>query len=91
MIRPTIDEVWLRISAHQGERFETISGRPFSYTVSAGRLVTDRTSFPLSFRDFETALDLVPCAGPGEITRVVRGPSYIWAILHDARVRQADW
>ncbi|MHB1341351.1 MAG: hypothetical protein ACYC77_07135 [Coriobacteriia bacterium] len=87
----TIQTVWNRISSRQGERFETVTGRPFTYTVSGRTLVTDRTDFVLSTSDFAKALDLVPISGPGEISSLVRGSSYIWAILHDERIRQGTW
>ncbi|MCL4553907.1 MAG: virion tegument protein [Actinobacteria bacterium] len=83
--------VWSRISSLQGERFETVSGKPFTYTVSGNSLVTDRTDFVLSAADFAKALELVPISGPGEISSLVRGSSYIWAILHDPRIRQGEW
>jgi hypothetical protein len=33
----------------------------------------------------------VPLEGPGELAGLVRGQSYIWAILHDTRIRKKDW
>ncbi len=87
----SIREVWGRIIAHQGERFETVTGKPFSYRASDDVLVTDRSDFPLRSGEFEKALAVAPSDGPGEISKLVRGPSYIWAILHDPRIRQTDW
>jgi hypothetical protein len=87
----TISEVWQRIRAHQSEQFETITGLPFTYTVSGNMLVTDRTDSQLHLGEFEKALALVPLDGPGKISMLVRGPSYIWAILHDPRIRRTDW
>ena len=83
--------VWARISNLAGKRFTTKTGKPFTYTVTNDALVTDRTDYLLGRRNFETALAHVPCGGPGEINQTVRGPSYVWAILHDARVRRSDW
>lgn len=88
---PSMAEVWRRIDALQGEHFETIRGLAFSYSVDGDILVTDRTDYPLRVAEFAKALELVPLAGPSEITKLVRGPSYIWAILHDPRVRASDW
>jgi len=65
---------------------------PFTYTVSDNVLVADRApAFPLHASDFEKALARVPLMGPGEITNSVRGLAYIWAILHDDRIRGNDW
>jgi len=86
-----IDEVWSRVIARAGEPFETITGKPFTYAVNGRVLTTSRTAFGLSQSDFSRALRLVPLDGPGEITGLVRGSAYIWAILHDARIRQHEW
>jgi hypothetical protein len=89
--RPSIDEVWGRIRAHQGETFHTKTGLPLTYTVTDNRLTTSRSHVALSVTGFSTVLKRVPVASPAHINSEVRGPSYIWAILHDPRIRQADW
>lgn len=89
--RPSIDEVWRRIEAYQSEEFTTKTGKPMTYSVSGRRLTTSRTDYPISVTDFAKALEIVPFDGPGAVTWDVRGPAYIWAILHDARIRQSDW
>jgi len=83
--------IWQRIRAHQNEPFKTIKGLPFTYAVSGNVLTTDRTDFPIQSSEFEKVLDLMPVVGPGEISNLVRGPSYVWAILHDRRIRGTDW
>lgn len=88
---PSLDEVWRRIEAHQGETFHTKSGLPLTYSVAGRTLTTSRTDYPISATDFAKALEIVPFDGPGAVTWDVRGPAYIWAILHDARIRQSDW
>ena len=89
--RPSAGEVWRRIVALEGERFETKTGLEFVFTVRGETLTPSRTRCVLSLREFEQALALVPLSGPGEINRLVRGPAYVWAVLHDRRVRGADW
>jgi hypothetical protein len=32
------------------------------------------------------AYELAPLSGPGEINKLVRGSSYVYAILHDERI-----
>ena len=91
MSKPSISAVWDRIAAHSGERFTTKSGLPFTYAVKGSVLTTSRTDFGLSKADFGQALELVPFDGPTRINDVVRGPAYIWAILHDRRVRADQW
>lgn len=88
---PSIDEVWRRIEVEAGGTFHTKTGVPLTYSVAGARLVTDRSDYPLHISDFAKALELVPIERPGMINTLVRGPGYIWAILHDARIRQADW
>lgn len=88
---PSIDEVWRRIEAHQGETFHTKRGFPLTYSVSGRTLTTSRAKQGIGVLDFAKALEIVPFEGPGAVTWDVRGPAYIWAILHDPRIRQRDW
>jgi len=86
-----ITEIWERIKAHQHEEFVTKRGLSFTYEVRGNRLVTDRPSeYPIQATEFEKALAVMPVPGPGRL-RHLRGPSYIWAILHDPRIRGNDW
>ena len=87
---PSIETVWIRITAHAGETFHQIKGGEFSYLVAGGHVVPDRTNQQIPKSHFEQALAYVP------LTRTVplqnlRGPSYIFAILMDNRIRQSDW
>ena len=36
----SIDDVWKRICALEGEMFQTKTGRPFTFTVSVGPIIT---------------------------------------------------
>jgi hypothetical protein len=83
--------VWARIESHAGQRFATKSGRPFTYAIGREGLVTDFTDHPLAKANFAEALKQVPFDGPGRIAQKVRGPAYVWAILHDVRIRGKDW
>ena len=83
--------VWTRIAAHAGQRFATKTGRPFVYAIERDALVTDRTDYALSKTNFSEALKQVPFDGPGNIAQTVKGPAYVWAILHDSRIRGTDW
>jgi hypothetical protein len=80
------DVIWGRIVALQGEQFATISGLPFTYHVDGDALYPSRTNYRLSRGDVAKAYAKVPISGPGAINNEVRGPAYIWAILHDQRV-----
>ena len=83
--------VWARITSHAGQRFSTKTGRSFTYRIRHDALVTDCTDHPLAKANFSEALKQVPFDGPGRIAQAVRGPAYVWAILHDSRIREKDW
>lgn len=86
-----IETIWKRLKQLEGQEFRTIRGLPFTFKINKDYLVTDRTNYNLSKTDFSKALKLVLLKGPGFINDLVRGPSYIWAILHDNRVREENW
>ena len=84
-------EVWDRIVKSTGKVFYTKKGLKFSYAVEGSVLALDRTKYPLTMKDIMSAYRHVPLDGPGELAGLVRGQSYIWAILHDNRIRKKDW
>lgn len=85
-----IDEVWSRITAHTGEKFYQIRGGEFTYEVSGGHVHPDRTKQQIPKSHFEEALGYVPLENTIPVQHL-RGPSYIYAILMDSRIRQSDW
>jgi hypothetical protein len=82
--------IWKRIKSLEGESFKTRRGLEFTYEISDDVLYPSRTSYRISQSEFQKAYDLMPIKGPGEISQLVRGPSYVWAILHDPRIRTTD-
>jgi|WetSurMetagenome_2_1015567.scaffolds.fasta_scaffold48977_2 hypothetical protein len=91
VLKPSFAEIWKRILACEGEEFKTTSNLPFSYEVTGNFLCPSRTDFNISKADFAKAYELVPINGPGVITKLVRGPAYIFAILHDERISKNEW
>ena len=89
--KPSIDQLWLRIKRYAGEEFRTKTGKVFTYEVSGNVFHSSRTDYNISKTQFEKALALVPFDGPGIINYIVRGPAYVWAVLHDRRIREQDW
>lgn len=85
-----IDTVWSRIERHAGDTFEQKGGGEFSYQIEGTRVVPDRTNRKIGKAEFAKALELVPLDGPGEINHL-QGPSYIYGILMDSRIRENDW
>ncbi len=85
-----ITTIWARVEAHAGECFHQKRGDDFRYEVHGGCVIPDRTNRFLPRCEFEKALQQVPLDGPGEI-RHLQGPSYIYAVLMDRRIRGDDW
>ncbi|WP_321429635.1 hypothetical protein [uncultured Methanolobus sp.] len=85
----SFNEVWSRIIEHAGKEFKTKTGKPLTYIVKGNLIVPCRTKYNLSKSDFEEVYKRLPLSGPGEINDDVRGPAYIWAILHDERIVSA--
>lgn len=85
-----IEAVWARIKAREGEEFRLVRGARFVYVVARGSVVPDRTAYPIARSEFAKALELVPLRGPGEVRDLVRGPSYVYAILADPRISAGE-
>ena len=86
-----IDEIWKRIKDHEGEVFETKSGKHLKYEIDGEILHPSRTKRNIHKKNFEKCLEHLPLEGPGEISNSIQGPSYVWAILHDKRIRKTEW
>ncbi|MBO8138246.1 MAG: hypothetical protein H0Z40_08945 [Desulfotomaculum sp.] len=82
---PDFNKVWNRILSNEGETFRTKTGKEFTYIVVKDCLIPSRTDQKITKADIKKAYKLIPFNGPGVINNTVRGPSYIWAILHDNR------
>lgn len=87
----SIDDVWDRIEIHSGETFYQIRGGEFTYIVDGGHIYLSRTQQRIPKSHFEKALAFVPLRNTGPLQEKFRGPSYIFAILMDDRIRQCDW
>lgn len=81
--------VWSRIESRARELFHQKRGGEFTYAVSGSSLVPDRMNRVLPRSDFER-LQRVPLDDPGQV-QDLQGPSYIYAILMDQRIRGEDW
>lgn len=82
--------VWKKIEARAGESFRQIRGGEFTYSIHSGCVVPDRTNRQLPRSQFEKAFDLVPLENTKSV-QDLQGPSYLYAILMDARIRRQDW
>ncbi|MEI3265852.1 MAG: hypothetical protein V8R85_01330 [Frisingicoccus sp.] len=52
----TIENLWEKIRALEGESFHTVKGLPFTYRVKGGELFTDRKKKSITRATFERAL-----------------------------------
>jgi hypothetical protein len=91
MPKSSFEQVWKRIVAFEGKEFRTITNLPFTYELKGNSLCPSRTEYNISRSDFAKAFELVPINGSGVISKLVRGPSYIWSILHDPRISHKEW
>jgi hypothetical protein len=60
----SIDALWARIAAHEGETFQQIRGRQFTYEVHGGYLRPSTTNQNIPRSHFEESLALVPLQNP---------------------------
>jgi hypothetical protein len=84
-------DVWQRIILNGGKVFYTKRMLKFKYQVKQNAVLIDRVEYTLTRKDFMSAFRHVPLEGPGELIGLVHGQNYIWAILHDKRIRMNDW
>ena len=84
------EEVWTRIRSHAGEVFVQIRGGEFTYVAHRGYVVPDRTNQNLPRAHFGVAFEFVPLEDTTSIQHL-RGPSYLYTILMDPRIRRSDW
>jgi len=87
---PDLVDIWRRIKLHAGEQFKQILGGVFTYKVKDEHVIPDRTPQRIPRSHFQKALNLVPLHSTVPI-QGLRGPSYIYAILMDQRIRQHDY
>jgi hypothetical protein len=88
---PSIEEIWIRLKSCEGEDFETKTGKAFRYEIRGNLFLPSRAKQQISKAEFGKVLDMVPLDGPGQISQLVRGSAYVWAVLHDRRIRREDW
>ena len=90
----TQDEIWRRISEHQGEFFQTHQGLWFTYRLAgpAGtELRPSHSDLAIPRADFERVMPLLPLADPRKIAKFVTGYPYVAAVLSDPRISLGDW
>jgi hypothetical protein len=84
------ETIWQRITSLEGETFTQIRGGEFTFKLVGTSLALDRTNQVISRDQFEQAAALLPFTDTQPLQHL-RGPSYLFAILTDRRVRKSDW
>lgn len=79
---------WNKLFQHEGEEFRTVTGLPFTYEMKGGSSIkVSRANQVISKINFEKALKCMPLTGPGEISGLVRGSAYVYALITDERMK----
>ena len=81
-----MEAIWENIKRHEGEVFYTVSGLEFTYQVVVEKLIHTRIKVAISKSAFEKAIILNP-QKPSDLHNDVVGPSYIYALISDSRIR----
>ena len=84
------EPVRARIEAHAGSFFKTDAGRWFTYEVDGSFVLPSQTELRIPYSDFEVAFPLLPVPA-AKLNKFVKGPAYVWAILHDPRISNGEW
>ena len=91
LLKPSFAEIWKRIIVSEGEEFRTNTNLPFTYEINSNSLFPSGTEYKIPKTEIAKAYELVPINSPSVITKLVKGPSYILAILHDERISKKEW
>lgn len=86
-----IEVIWKKITAMEGEIFRQKQGQQFTFSVKGEAIIPSTTNWIIPKTSFEKALELVPLKNVAVIQRLCQGPSYVYAILMDQRIRKDLW
>lgn len=86
----TFDTIWSRIKSNEGSPFYQIRGQEFTFEILGQAVAVSTTNQNIPRSHFEEATHLLPLNNTVSVQHL-RGPSYIFAILMDKRIRQQDW
>ena len=86
----SFDAIWARIKANERNTFRQIRGQEFAYSASSAAIIPSTTNQTIPRAHFEKASSLLPLENTVPVQHL-RGPSYLFAILMDSRIRQEDW
>lgn len=82
--------IWDRIKASEGLEFRQIRGKQFTYAVVGSAIIPSTTNQNIPKAHFKEASALLPLKNTVAVQHL-RGPSFIYAVLMDSRIKQTDW
>jgi hypothetical protein len=82
--------VWKRIKDCEGQEFSQIRGKTFTYECIGNIIIPSTTNHQFAKSEIKKAYELCPLENTVPIQKL-RGPSYLYAILMDNRIRMNDW
>lgn len=85
----SIDTVWKRIKRFEGQWFRLIRGKQYKYEVVGNSLTPIGINRNIPRSDFAKALASLPLESTTSVQHL-QGPSYIYSILMDKRIRGRD-
>ena len=84
-----INTFWMKLQQNKGEEFRTVSGLPFTYEfIGENSIRVSRANQLISKKKKKKVIEHMPLKGPGEISKLVRGSAYVYALLTDERLQQ---
>ncbi len=84
------EPAWKRICEHEGAFFKTEGGRWFTYRVDGDALRPSHSDVRIPRSDLEIAFPMLPVPA-AKLNKHVRGPAFVWAVLHDPRIAAGQW
>ena len=82
-----MEEIIQNIIDCEGQVFQKIKGKPFKYSIRGQSIqIIGNKPYPISFTNIINAWNVGQVPGPGAFPDNIVGPSYVWALLNDARI-----
>ena len=81
----SIQDIWNKIVAYQGQEFRQIRGKAFTYSIRGNMIVLHTTNRQIPKSDVAKALPLLPLTSTVAL-QSRQAPSYLYALLTDERI-----
>jgi len=83
------NEILSRMKQYTNTPFYLKGGKEFRYTIHQNKVWIDNNQY-IYLSQFRKGYEQAPVEGPGSFEHIW-GPSYVWAVFHDKRIRKNDW